>query len=42
MNVDIYQGMPYSMTYSDDSMIASYGNYISKQAANEAAIKAVR
>ena len=42
MNVDIYQDMPYSMTYSDDSMIASYGNYISKQAANEAAIKAVR
>ena len=42
MNVDIYQGMPYSMTYSDDSMIASYGNYISKKAANEAAIKAVR
>ena len=42
MNVDIYQDMPYSMTYSDDSMIASYGNYISKHAANEAAIKAVR
>lgn len=42
MYTDIFNCMPYSMTYSDDHCVASYGNFMSKKEANDAAIKAVQ
>lgn len=41
MYTDYNSMMPFSLTYSDESCIASYGHYMSKKAASDAAIRAV-
>ena len=42
MYTDYNSIMPFSLTYSSDGMIASYGYYATKKEASDAAIRAVK
>lgn len=42
MYTDLNSMMPFSLTYSSDGMIASYGYYATKKDASDAAIRAVK
>ena len=42
MYTDLNSMMPFSLTYSSDGMIASYGYYATKKEASDAAIRAVK
>ena len=42
MYTDLNSMMPFSLTYSSDGMIASYGYYATKKNASDAAIRAVK
>ena len=42
MYTDLNSMMPFSLTYSSDGMIASYGYYATKKDASDAAIRSVK